>query len=81
MVSLSPDPLPLTPLPGTLLGTIVSYVFLGRTVRLEAQLKSGKLVTVALPKSEALSRDLNPGKSVILTIGSCQVFPANVEKQ
>ena len=66
---------------GKLLGTIVSYVFLGRTVRLEVQLKSGKLVTVALPKSEALSRDLNPGKSVILTIGSCQVFPANVEKQ
>ena len=60
---------------GKILGTIVSYVFLGRTVRLEVQLRNGKLITVALPKHEALANDLTPGRSVILSIGSFQVFP------
>ena len=61
---------------GKIAGTIVSYVFLGRTVRLEVQLKNGKLITVALPKNEALTNDLNPGKSVVLTIGPFQIFPS-----
>ena len=61
---------------GKILGAIVSYVFLGRTVRLEVQLRNGKLITVALPKHEALSNDLNPGRSVVISIGSFQVFPA-----
>ncbi len=59
---------------GKILATIVSYVFLGRTVRLEVQLSNGKLVTVALPKHEALANDLTPGRSVVLAIGSFQVF-------
>ena len=60
---------------GKISGTVVRYVFLGRTVRLEVQLRNGKLITVALPKQEALANDLNPGRSVLLTIGSFQVFP------
>ena len=60
---------------GKILGTIISYVFLGRTVRLEVRLQNGRLITVALPKHEALANDLSPGKSVVLTIGSFQVFP------
>ena len=59
---------------GKILATIVNYVFLGRTVRLEVQLSKGKLVTVALPKHEALANDLTPGRSVVLAIGSFQVF-------
>ena len=65
---------------GKILGTIVSYVFLGRTVRLEVQLTNGKLITVALPKHEALANDLSPGRSVVLAIGSFQVFPSYVEQ-
>ena len=60
---------------GKIPGTVVSYVFLGRTVRLEVQLKNGKLITVALPKQEAITHDLSPGRSVVLAIGSFQVFP------
>jgi ABC-type Fe3+/spermidine/putrescine transport system ATPase subunit len=60
---------------GKILGTIVSYAFLGRTIRLEIQLKNGKLVTVAIPKHQALLNDLHPGRSVILSIGSFQIFP------
>ena len=56
-------------------GTIVSYAFLGRTVRIEVQLKSGKLVTVALPKHEAPANDFQPGKEVTLAVGSRQVSP------
>ena len=61
---------------GKILGTIVSYVFLGRTVRLEVQLKNGRLVTVALPKHEALANNLIIGRSVVIAIGSFQVFPS-----
>ncbi len=60
---------------GKIAGTIVDYAFLGRTVRLEIQLKNGKLITVALPKLDALARNLSQGKSVTLAMGSCQVFP------
>ena len=63
---------------GKISGTVVRYVFLGRTVRLEVQLRNWKMITVALPKQEALANDLNPGRSVHLTIGSFQVFPATV---
>ena len=60
---------------GRIRGTIVSYAFLGRTVRMDVQLRSGKLVTVALPKHEALANDFQPGELVSLAVGSCQVFP------
>ncbi len=55
-------------------GTIVSNVFLGRTVRLEVQIKDQKRITVALPKSEALDQDLDPGKRVALSFDPSQVF-------
>ena len=64
---------------GKILGTIVSYIFLGRTVRLEVQLRNGKLITVALPKHEARDNDLTPGRSVVLKIGSFRVFPSYQE--
>ncbi len=60
---------------GRIAGTILDYAFLGRTVRLEVQLRKGKLITVALPKRDALAKNLSPGKLVTLTIGSCQAFP------
>ncbi len=60
---------------GKLAGTIVDHAFLGRTVRLEVQLRNGKLITIALPKRDALAKNLSPGKSVTLAIDSCQVFP------
>jgi len=44
---------------------------IGRTVRLEVQLRNGKLITVALPKHDALAKNLSPGKLVTLAIGSC----------
>ena len=64
-----------TPEEGTVLGTIVSYAFLGRTVRLEVQLKNERLITVALPKYETIAKNLYPGRSVVLALDSCQVFP------
>ncbi len=58
-----------------LAGTIVDYAFLGRTVRLEVQLGNKSLITVALPKRDALAKNLSPGKLVTLAMGPCQVFP------
>lgn len=60
---------------GKILGTIVGYAFLGRTVRLEVQLRNGKLITVARPKREALSKNLDLGRTVALVLNSCQTFP------
>ena len=62
---------------GHIPGTIASFTFLGRTVRLEVRLRSGRLVTVAVPKHEALGEILAPGKSVGLTTNRYQVFGAN----
>jgi sulfate transport system ATP-binding protein len=62
---------------GKITGTIVSHAFLGRTVRLEVQLKNGKPITVALPKHQALVSNLTPGGPVVLSIGSFQVFPSS----
>jgi sulfate transport system ATP-binding protein len=58
-----------------ILGTIVGDAFLGRTVRLDVQLRNGELITVALPKHEAFARGLEPGRSVTLALGSCRIFP------
>ena len=63
---------------GKILGTIVRHVFLGRTIRLEVQLGNGKLITVALPKQEALANDLNPGRSVVLAMDPFQVFASHL---
>ncbi len=57
-------------------GTIVTSAFLGRTVRLEVQPRSGGVITVALPKHEALANSLGPGQQVSLDLGNCQVFPS-----
>ena len=62
---------------GKILGTIVSSAFLGRTVRTEVRLQNGRLITVALPKQEAMDNDLNPGRTVGLAIGSCKIFPSH----
>ena len=59
---------------GRVLGTIVGSAFLGRTVRLEVQMKNERLVTVALPKHEALANNLSPGRTVALSMNTCQVF-------
>ena len=61
---------------GKLLGTIVSSAFLGRTIRFEVRLKSGKLITVALPKNEALTNNLDSGREVTIAFGRYQVFPS-----
>ena len=61
---------------GGILGTIVGYVFLGRTIRLEVQLRKGDVVTIAMPKHQALHHDLAPGKEVSIRFGACQVFPS-----
>ena len=58
-----------------LAGTILDYAFLGRTVWLEVQLGNGRLITVALPKRDALAKNLSPGKLVTLAMGPCQIFP------
>lgn len=60
---------------GTIVGTIVGDAFLGRTVRLEVQLRNGTLITVALPKHEAIAKHLDPGRSVALALSSCHIFP------
>ncbi len=57
------------------LGTIAGHIFLGRTVRLEVKLRNGQLITVALPKHEALANNLYPGRPVVLGMDSCHVFP------
>ena len=62
---------------GQIPGTVASFTFLGRTVRLEVQLRDGRLVTVAVPKHEALANVLEPGTSVTLTVDACQVFALN----
>ena len=60
---------------GMLFGKVVSSAFLGRTVRLEVQLREGRLVTVAIPKQEAVAQELEPGRTVSLGLGPFQVFP------
>ena len=65
-----------SPEQGSIVGTIVSHAFLGRTVRLEVQLRNQKMITVALPKQETLEKQLRPGRSVIPALGDCQVFPS-----
>jgi len=60
---------------GQIPGTVASYTFLGRTVRLEVQLNEGRLVTVAVPKNEALANRLEPGTPVALTMDPCQLLP------
>ena len=62
---------------GEIPGTVARYTFLGRTVRLEVQLNNGRLVTVAVPKREALANSLELGTPVALTLDSCQVFALN----
>ena len=75
-IAVNPRDTALGPDEGKIVGTIVGFVFLGRTVRLEVQLKNGRIVTVALPKNETLSKNLSRGRSVTLTLDSCRVFPA-----
>ena len=58
-------------------GTVVSYTFLGRTVRLQVRLKDDRLITVAVPEHQASSNRLDPGRSVALSTESSQVFPRN----
>ena len=59
----------------TIPGNIVNRSFLGRTVRMEVKLGGGQLVTVAMPKHEAVSSQLDLGDAVSLEVRSCQVFP------
>ena len=74
---ISVHPLNGTPQPenGQIPGTVAGYAFLGRTVRLEVQLRNGNLVTVAVRKHDALANSLEPGTQVGLTMGTCQIFP------
>ena len=65
------EPQPPTP---TLVGTITDYSFLGRTVRLEITLTNGTLCTVALPKGDALKKNLGLGGLVTLEIAACHAF-------
>ena len=58
----------------TLVGTITDYAFLGRSVRLEVTLTNGTICTVALPKGEALSKNLALGSPVSLGITACHAF-------
>ena len=62
---------------GQIPGKVASYTFLGRTVRLEVQLRNGSFVTVAVPRQKILTNTFEPGTPVVLTMDSCQVFPAN----
>ena len=62
---------------GQIPGKIASYTFLGRTVRLEIQLRNGSLVTVAVPKQKVRTNTFELGTPVVLTMDSCRVFPAN----
>ena len=55
---------------GSVPGTIISHAFLGRSVRLEVQLRDGKLVSLALPNHQARAGALNPGRPVVLANGS-----------
>lgn len=57
-------------------GAIVSNVFLGRTVRVEVQLRNGRPVPVALPKNRAVANNLNAGRSIALSNGSFPVLPS-----
>ena len=59
---------------GHILGTVASYAFLGRTVRLEVRLGNGRLVTVAVPKHQAMQHSLGPGIPVSLVMDSRKVF-------
>lgn len=58
-------------------GTIVSAAFLGRTVRLEVDLRGGRRIVVARPKQDTLANGLEPGKAVTVELGPCQIFPVD----
>ena len=60
---------------GRVPGTIISHGFLGRTVRLEVQLRNGKQVSLALPNIQTRSDSLNAGRPVVLANGSFQAPP------
>ncbi len=72
LVSALPDP-PERQIP-MLVGTITEYSFLGRTVRLDVTLTNGTLCTVALPKGDALKKNLALGSLVSLEIAACHAF-------
>lgn len=58
-------------------GTIASNVFLGRTVRVEVQLRNARpVITVALPENRGVANNLNPGRSIALSNGSFPVLPS-----
>jgi sulfate transport system ATP-binding protein len=61
----------------TLVGTVISYSFLGRTVRLEVALTNGTVCTVALPKAHALKENITLGSRVSLEIAACHAFLQN----
>ncbi len=46
-----------------------------QAVRLEVQLRDGKLITGALPTYEAITTYLEPVSPVTFPPGSCQAFP------
>ena len=62
---------------GHIPGRVAGSTFLGRTVRLEVELRGGRSVTVAVPRHEALMSGLSTGMEVTLTVEACQVFPRN----
>ena len=60
---------------GTVAGTVATYAFLGRTVRIEVLLDRGSRLTVALTKQEAAAKEIRAGSRVAVSLGSCNVFP------
>ena len=62
---------------GRVPGSLISHVFLGRTVRLEVQLGNGKQVILALPNHQTPAGALNPGRPVMLANGSFQDPPSS----
>jgi sulfate transport system ATP-binding protein len=55
-----------SPEPGSAAATVVRIVHLGFQSRLEAELGDGQLVTVQLPRAEALDLEIAPGQIVHL---------------
>jgi sulfate transport system ATP-binding protein len=83
-VSVTPEDISIYPMNGQrgrqngkIPGTVSNFTFLGRTVRLEVELRTDRLVTIAVPKHVALASRLEPGTSVALEFDSCQVFRPN----
>ncbi len=65
----------------SMVGTVVDSVFLGRTIRVDVELRDGSRVVVAIPKRAVEVADVAAGMQVSLEIGECRIYPVESDTE